>query len=148
MKFGCVVAIVTLLLSCSVGRKVRSAFGGKLPIEVTIAGEANDNSPVAVDLLLVYDDKLVDKLTEMPAADWFKNKEQYVADHPAIVVKSWEWTPGQTIDPIQVEYRAGARNVVLFADYQTEGPHREVVGRPKPFKLILGARDLSVEVPE
>jgi type VI secretion system protein len=148
MKLACVVAIVVLLAACSVGRKVRSAFGGKLPIEVTIADDANDNSPVAVDLLLVYDDKLVDKLREMPAADWFKNKEQYVADHPSVIVKSWEWAPGQAIEPIHVEYRAGARNVLLFADYQTEGPHREVVGPPKPFKIILGPRDLSVEVPQ
>jgi type VI secretion system protein len=141
-------AILLLLVSCSAGRKVRSAFGGTLPIEVTVVPEANDDSPIAVDLLLVYDAKLVDELLKMPAAEWFAKKEQYVADHPAIVVQSWEWVPGQSVEPFKVAYRSGARSVVLFADYQSEGEHRAVVGAPKPFRLVLGERDLTVEVPQ
>jgi len=125
---------------------VRTAFGGQLPVEVTIDAAANENSPVAVDLLLVYDDKLVDALVAMPAAEWFSKKEQYVADHPKVIVQGWEWVPGQAVEPFKVPYRPGARNVVLFADYQSEGAHRAVVGRPKPFRIVLGERDLSIEV--
>jgi type VI secretion system protein len=141
-----VIVIVLVFVSCSAGRKIRSAFGGQLPVEVTIDAAANDNSPVAVDLLVVYDDKLVDGLLAMPAADWFRKKQQYVADHPAVVVQGWEWVPGQSVEPFKVAYRSGARNVVLFADYDTEGEHRAVVGPPKPFRIILGERDLSIEV--
>lgn len=141
-------AVLLLLVSCSAGRKVRSAFGGTLPIEVTVVPEANDDSPIAVDLLLVYDGRLVDELLKMPAAEWFAKKEQYVADHPAVVVQSWEWVPGQSVDPFKVQYRSGARNVVLFADYHNEGDHRAVVGAPKPFRIVLGERDLTVEVPQ
>jgi hypothetical protein len=54
--------------------------------------------------------------------------------------------PGQSVEPVKVAYRSGARNVVLFADYHTEGEHRAVVGPPKPFRIILGERDLSIEV--
>ena len=141
-----VLAVLLFLVSCSAGRKVRSAFGGQLPIDVTIAESANDNSPIAVDLLVVYDDKLVDKLVEMPAAEWFTKRQQFIADHPKVVLQSWEWVPGQEIEPFKVRYGSGARNVVLFADYRTEGPHRRVIGSPKPFRIVLGERDITVEV--
>lgn len=146
IRLVCLISLLSLLVGCSAGRKVRSAFGGQLPVQVTIDPAVNDNSPVAVDLLLVYDDKLLDGLLAMPAAEWFTKKEQYVADHPAVVVQGWEWVPGQTVEPFKIEYRAGARSVVLFADYQSEGAHRAVVGRPKPFRIVLGESDLSIEV--
>lgn len=140
--------VLLVLCSCSAGRKVRQAFGGTLPIEVEVADTANDNSPIAVDLLLLYDDKLVEGLLKMPASEWFQKKQQYIADHPAVVVESWEWVPGQIVDPFKLSYKSGARNVVLFADYQSEGVHRAVVGPPKPFRIVLGERDLSIEVPQ
>lgn len=145
-RLTCLVLALLLVGSCSTGRKVRQAFGGTLPIEVTVAPELNDNSPVAVDLVLVYDEKLVEGLIKMPASEWFQKKKQYIADHPAVVVQGWEWVPGQEVDPFKVPYRSGARNVVLFADYNTEGEHRAVVGPPKPFRIVLGERELSVEV--
>jgi type VI secretion system protein len=143
--FG-VLAVVVFLASCSTGRKVRSAFGGQLPIDVTVADAANDNSPIAVDILVVYDARLVDKLVEMPASEWFSKKQQFIADHPRVVLQSWEWVPGQRIEPFKVRYGSGARNVVLFADYRTEGPHRKVIGAPKPIRIVLGERDVTVEV--
>lgn len=140
--------VVLLLCSCSTGRKVRQAFGGSLPIEVEIARLANDEAPIAVDLLLLYDDKLVADLLKMPASEWFQKREQYQKDHPEVIVQSWEWVPGQDIEPFKVPYKSGAKKVVLFADYHTEGEHRQVVGPPKPFTIILGERDLSVKVAE
>ena len=146
LPFGWLLLVVLLGSSCSVGRKVRSAFGGQLPVQVTVMPDINDNSPVAVDLLIIYDEKLVDELLKMPATEWFAKKKQYLADHPAVLVRGWEWVPGQLVEPFKIEYRPGARNVVLYADYHTEGEHRAVVAPPKPFRLLLGERDLSVEV--
>jgi type VI secretion system protein len=137
-------AFLLLLPGCSVGRKVRTAFGGKLPVEVTVLDSINDDSPVAVDLVIVYDDKLVDELLKMSSTEWFAKKEQFKKDHPGIDVQGWEWVPGQIVPPLNLDYHAGARNVVLFADYHTEGEHRAVVGKPKPFSLLLGERDLSL----
>ena len=53
--------------------------------------------------------------------------------------------PGQQIDRINVAYRPGARRVVLFADYVTVGDHRATADPQEPFRLVLGARDFSVE---
>jgi type VI secretion system protein len=141
------VAAVAVLSFCGVTGKVRSAFGGHVPIEVTIDPRANEDSPVAVDLVVVYDAKLVDSLLKMPASEWFSKKRQYLADHGSDVeVQGWEWVPGQTIDPFKVTYRSGADHLVLFADYHTEGDHRAAVRPPRPFRLRLGERDFSVEV--
>ena len=130
------------------GGKVRSAFGGQLPIAVKIAPKANDDTPIAVDLVIVYDQKLVDALLKMPATEWFQGKQQYIADHSPhdIIVVGWEWVPGQSVDDFKVPYRAGARNLIVFADYHTEGKHRAAVTPPQPLRLLLGERDLSVEV--
>jgi len=64
------------------------------------------------------------------------------------VQKSWEWTPGQEIPKQTITYHAGAKKVVLFADYQTDGEHRATVDPQQPFRLVLGERDLAVEAPQ
>lgn len=121
-------------------------FGGQLPFEVVIASDANEDSPVAVDLVFVYDKKLLDTLLKTPAVDWFAKREQFIKDYGnALAVEKWEWVPGQQIEPISVSYRPGARRVVLFADYLSEGDHRATADPQEPFRLVLGARDFSVE---
>jgi type VI secretion system protein len=147
------VAFVTaaLLSACSVTKKVRSAFGGDLPMQVTVAQQANENSPVAVDVVVVYDRKLVDELLKMPASQWFapKVKQQFLADHARKVeVRGWEWVPGQKVDRIPLEYRAGAQQVIIFADYHTDGAHRLVVPPQQPFHLLLAEREIKLEPPE
>lgn len=127
-------------------QKARSMFGGTLPFDVEIAPDANEDSAVAVDLVFVYDKKLLDTLLKMPATEWFQKREQIKKDYGnAVAVEKWEWVPGQQIDRISVPYRAGARRVVLFADYGTEGDHRATADPQEPFKLVLGSRDFSVE---
>ncbi|MGZ5440847.1 MAG: hypothetical protein ACXW31_10600 [Thermoanaerobaculia bacterium] len=139
---------VTVLLTarCGVTQKARSMFGGQLPFEVVIASDANEDSPVAVDLIFVYDKKLLDTLLKTPATEWFAKREQFIKDYGnALAVEQWEWVPGQQIERINVSYRPGARRVVLFADYLTEGDHRATADPQEPFRLVLGARDFSVE---
>jgi type VI secretion system protein len=139
-------AAMVLVAGCGVTQKARSMFGGQLPFEVVIASDANEDSPVAVDLVFVYDKKLLDALLKIPATEWFAKREQFIKDYGnALAVEKWEWVPGQQIDRINVSYRAGARRVVLFADYVTDGDHRATADPQEPFRLVLGARDFSVE---
>ena len=138
--------ILILTAGCGVTQKARSMFGGQLPFEVVIASDANEDSPVAVDLVFVYDKKLLDTLLKTPATEWFAKREQFIKDYGnALVVEKWEWVPGQQIDRINVAYRPGARRVVLFADYVTVGDHRATADPQEPFRLVLGARDFSLE---
>jgi type VI secretion system protein len=143
---GPVVIAALLLTSCGLVRGTQRMFGGKLPMEVTVAPEANDNSPVAVDLLLVYDKKALEKLQALSADKWFAGREQYRRDLDGdLEVFSWEWVPGQQVARQQAPYRPGVKASLVFADYFSPGDHRVLVDHRRPFRLVLGEKDLSVE---
>jgi type VI secretion system protein len=127
-------------------QKARSMFGGQLPFDVTVAQDANEDSPVAVDLVFVYDKKLLDTLLKTPSTEWFAKRDQFVKDYGnALVVEKREWVPGQQLKDLVVAYRPGARRVVVFADYVTDGEHRATRDPQEPFLLVLGTRDISLE---
>lgn len=132
---------------CSVTGKVRSAFGGALPLKVTVEPGANDDSAIAVDFVVVYDQKVLDEVMKVTAAEWFAaKKNRFLADFPTeLMVESREWVPGQPVAPLTIAYRAGARKIVVFADYHSGGEHRAVVPPQQPSHVILGETDLKVE---
>jgi len=139
--------VTCTLASCGVTTKVRSAFGGELPFTVMVAPDANENSAIAVDLVVVYDNKLLDQLLKIKATEWFARKQQFLNDYSnELAVKGWEWIPSQIVEEQFVPYRSGARKVVLFADYHTDGEHRASVDPQKPFHLLLGPLDMTLEV--
>jgi type VI secretion system protein len=134
------------LASCGVTTKVRSAFGGELPFRVTVAPDANENSAIAVDLVVVYDNKVLDQLLKLKSTEWFARKQQFLNDYSnELAVKGWEWIPSQVVEEQFVPYRSGARKVVLFADYHTDGEHRASVDPQMPFHLTLGPLDMTLE---
>lgn len=122
-------------------------FGRTLPLSVSIAPEANRNTPIAVDLLLVRDKKVLEAVQELEARSWFsKDREQYVRDFPeAFELRSWEWVPGQPIAALEVEIPPGIRKAVVFADYFAPGAHRAVFDPRKPTRIILGEMSFTAE---
>jgi len=140
-------AVLTLVASaCSLPTKVRSMFGGELPFNVTLASDANENSAVAVDAVVVYDKNVLEQLMKVPAAEWFKKKDQFVNDHRGnITVQQWEWTPSQLVPQQTVIYRAGAQKVLLYADYASDGDHRAVVDPQQRFVLVLNKLNLDIK---
>ena len=138
--------LVPALAGCGLPNRARSMVGGQLPIQVTISPEANEDSPLAVELIVAYDQKIVDELLKMPARDWFVKREQFLRDHEdSIDTWMWEWTPGQEVAPLDLAYGIGAKKVVLFADYIVPGDHRAAIDPQQPFRLVLGESELSVE---
>ncbi len=133
--------------SCGLANRVRSMFGGELPIQVSISPDANEDSALAVELIVAYDEKIVDELLKMPARKWFDTRDQFRRDHPEEIQSwKWEWAPGQEVAPLQVSYGIGAKRVVLFADYLVPGDHRATLDPQQPFRLVLGTSELKVEV--
>jgi type VI secretion system protein len=132
--------------SCGLPNRVRSMFGGELPIQVSISPDANEDSALAVELIVAYDEKIVDELLKMSARKWFDSRDQFRRDHPEEIQSwKWEWTPGQEVAPLEVSYGIGAKRVVLFADYLVPGDHRATVDPQRPFRLILGQSELRLE---
>lgn len=135
-----------VLAACGLVTTTQRMFGGSLPIEVTIAGSANQASPVAVDLLIVYDKRLLDRLLALGAREWFQQREQWKRDFPGDFESwGWEWVPGQPVGRQQADFRAGAKAGLVFADYLTPGAHRAQFDPHSPVRLLLGEATLTVE---
>ncbi len=122
-------------------------FGGKFQVDVTIAQNLNDNFPVAVDLVVVYDKGLEQQLKTLTAKDWFGQKSQILRDHPKkdLDVIAREWVPGQSVPPLKLSYRSGSRAVYVFASYFSPGDHRQFIAPGRNFLLRLGEKDFQLE---
>lgn len=151
------IALVVLLTACpkvvKVPKAVRSRIPGasgesKLQVKVHVSPAANKNNPVAVDLVLVSDKKLLKELMKMSARDWFEQRHQVQLDYPKetdLDAGSWEWVPGQAVQverlPVKLEIAGG----VVFANYLTEGAHRALINPRKDILITLGDDDLCVQ---
>lgn len=123
-------------------------FGGEITVDARIDADANGDSPVKLDLLVVYDKALLDKLLGLSAGDWFKAREQFRRDYPddeGYRSWSWEWIPGQTVEPQRIEFGMGARAGLLFVGYDAPGPHRQRFDPHQNLTIHLRRTDWSVE---
>ena len=121
-------SLLSLLLSAACAHAGR---GTRLHLAVNVAADANDNRPIPVDLVFVWDKKMAAQFGELTAKDWFAKKPQLRRDDPnakAFAVTEWEWVPGQAVPAIDLAVPTGAlrwvRAVYVFANYRAEGPHR------------------------
>ncbi len=115
-------------------------------VTIAAAADANQNSPVALDLVFVRDPALVESLSATPAAKWFATRGDTQRTFPdALGVVSVEVVPGQTLrltDPAQIHQHALA--ILAFAAYASPGEHRERL-QPKgeAFLLQLGPKGFT-----
>lgn len=144
-------ALCLLVAACSgFTRRVELLFGGEVTLYLRLDSRLNQDLPLAVDFVVVYDPDLYTELAKMTAADWFARKGQLAQDHTPrhMEVSSWEWVPpdcsccrgpgAQTI-----EYRVGAEGGVLFANYFNPGTHRIKVEPLRSFTLVLGETEAA-----
>lgn len=134
------------ICGCGIVSRTRSLFGGKVPVAVTISPQMNQNSPVAVEFLVIYKKPLLEKLLEMPASQWFERREQLLRDYPdGLDAWSWEWIPGQEVGVIELDFRVGAKGGVIFADYFAPGNHRATFQPHKSIRVELEDNGFTVE---
>lgn len=108
------------------------------------APNANDNSPVAVDLVIAYDPMLLAEMIKLPARQWFERREQFRRDYPeTIQIESWELTPGQTLAGRPIDVRRQSTGAVVFANYRAPGEHRVRVGKEKALVITLLAKTFT-----
>jgi type VI secretion system protein len=125
--------------------RVAHVASGKLSLQVAIASAANQNSPVAVDVLLIKDKNFLKAAEAMSAADWFAKKSQLQRQNPkAMEVMSWEWVPGQQIQPISFIVPVDAQAAMMFANYATAGPHSAPLPTSGKVSVSLDDDDFTV----
>lgn len=147
--------VPVLLLAAALGTAGCSAFGlntffgGKLPVRVTVDPALNDFSPVAVELLVVYDQKLLATLQGMTADQWFQQRDQLLQQYAETTHEldhwKWEWVPGQVVPDQECKYGIGVRGALVFADYFSPGAHRASVNPFRPLLIALGAESFTVQ---
>ncbi|KAF1045347.1 hypothetical protein [Xylophilus sp.] len=120
--------------------------------EVTLAAAplANDNSPVAVDIVFALDDAMTDRLAELPAAKWFAARADLLKTYPkSLSYRTWELVPGQTLRVAGDSFgspRVAA--VFVYADYVAPGAHRVRVESLKgPLLVRFEARSFDAGPP-
>jgi type VI secretion system protein len=117
-------------------------------ITLVAAPYANQNSPLAVDLVFVRDAATLEKLLTLPAAKWFASKEELLKTYPnTMTIKSWELVPQQVLQ-LSEEALGSPRvaGMVLFADYLSPGDHRAQLPLARDAFLVeLGVRSFSVQ---
>ncbi|MGJ7610814.1 MULTISPECIES: hypothetical protein [unclassified Variovorax] len=95
-------------------------------LTLSAAPGANQNSPVAVDVVMVLDEAMMGRLAELTAAKWFGARADLQKTFPqSLSYRSWELVPGQTIRVLPEAFgspRVAA--VLVFANYTSPGAHR------------------------
>lgn len=118
-------------------------------VSVRADSAANADTPVPVDLVVIYDKAFVDEAAALTARDWFTRKAQIARDRPYSVRSvSWELVPGQRVPLHRFPFkRRGARAAFVFADYLAPGDHRVRIDPLRRADVILGAEDVTVAAP-
>jgi len=150
----CGILFLLLFTACpkvKVPKTVRKVSGGgdsKLDVKVHVSPKANNNNPVAVDLVLVQDKKLLQELMKMSAKEWFEKRQQVELDHPketALATQRWEWVPGQQVKVDRVPVKFEIAGGVVFANYFNAGAHRASIDPRKGILITLDDENFCVQ---
>ncbi len=148
---------LALLAGCGTTSGAANAFSGFfMPkgnrldwdrVTLAAAEGANLNTALAVDLVWVQDDAVLNTLLAMPASKWFASRVDMANTFPEVLhYLSVELVPGQTI--AMPREKMGYERVVgalVFADYLTPGEHRlRVEQLHGDIQIQLGVRSLAV----
>lgn len=112
-------------------------------VVIDAAPDANANSAIAVDVVLVTRLGAGEALSKLPAAEWFRRKSQILRDNPdGLVVLSWELIPGQGVTQ---RIRREVLDGFVFAAYSSPGEHRiRLSGEGSQAQITLQASDFVV----
>lgn len=141
------------LVGCGISRslvkrasRTAGVSTGRLSLSVAISSTANQNSPVAVDVLLIKDKSFLKTAQSLSAGDWFTKKLQLQRQFPkGMEVKSWEWVPGQTVAPIIFAVPGDTRGAMMFANYASPGPHSAPLPMSGKVSIFLDDEDFTVD---
>lgn len=143
-------ALLPLLLAAVASLPACSLFTRPVwvrSIEFRVAEAANDDTPVAVDIVyLTADPALTEEIAKMTAEDWFTRKEQLRRDfRNDLDVTSWELVPGTIRHRETLERPRVTQTGFLFARYHAPGSHRYRLTVAETAILVkLDAADFAV----
>jgi hypothetical protein len=133
-------ALVVLVAACS-------ANPTKLRVSLRAEEGANQNAPIAVSVLVVYDENVFTELSRLSAGEWFAQAAQYMKDNPDSIsfdVVQWELMPGQEIKETKISLQDRPSKGLVFADYYAGGRHRARFRPGRRILMLLGKSGFDV----
>lgn len=117
-------------------------------MRIEVAPQANDDSPVAVDLVVAYSDVALARLVAMPPSEWFEQRSTILATFPnQVKVVGWELVPGQSVPrqvlPFDTSKAVGA---LVLARYHGRIAQREAVGALPAVLVALGRDSMAIRL--
>ncbi|MBX2807773.1 MAG: hypothetical protein KTR20_03995 [Cellvibrionaceae bacterium] len=124
-----ILLLFIFLSSCAATKKSLSAIGlGGIvgvsnsikTISIEAVSDSNMNSPVAVDILFIYDAKIYDMFSKLNGPQWFKEKQGLSNLYSnKITIVSVEIVPLSYIEKVTLpKNHKSATNILMFADYR------------------------------
>ena len=141
--------LLTFNMSACGGFHPSAWINRNFDFNVTVAKNANRNSPIAVNLVLIFDEDLVKKLSALTSREWFKQRDQFKQDFPGDTGFSsleWEWIPNQNVSPLSLPTKSNLEAVIIFANYTSKGAHRAQITPNSDIKLKLLEEGFQVEM--
>lgn len=115
-------------------------------MQINVADGANDNFPIAMDLVTITDKKIIADIGKLTSNDWFERRMQVMRDAQGkISVASFEWVPGQHAGPIAVAIAPKTRVAYVFAKYMNVGSHRALIDVKAPVVINMGVEDFTLQ---
>ncbi len=132
-------------LTCLFALFLTACGGGPEYLRLTVQAEqeANNDSPIGVTVLVIYNEHLFDKLSEYSASEWFEQAVQFERDNPDRIqfdYLTWELMPGQKLKELKMKLQGKECEGLVFANYLEPGSHR---ARFNPERRILVTLDLN-----
>ena len=147
---------LSALLCISLGGCSDGAFQGAMKMEKAkiwlekvnfkVAKNVNGNSPIAVRLVIAYDDGVMGEVSKMTADQFFEQESQLKKDHANDMdVISWEVVPGQEMDSESISpTKAYGKGGFVFARYSTPDAHREALADEQVITIHLDEKDFYI----
>ena len=136
-----------LLMACGSGPTA-------LNVSLEANARANQNTPVAVAILVVYDKDVAKELSKKKASAWFSEMEQQLRDNPDMSkfdLRKWEVMPGQRISEVRMPLQGRTVEAAyVFADYLYDPNEKDANDFRFSFKaerdlvIILGEREFRL----
>ncbi len=115
-------------------------------VNFKVAKNVNGNSPIAVRLVIIYDDGVMGEVSKMTADQFFEQESQLKKDHANDMdVVSWEVVPGQEMDSEAINpTKAYGKGGFVFARYGTPDVHRESLADEHVITIHLDEKDFYI----
>lgn len=111
-----------------------------------VAPGANNDTPIASDLVLILNKAREPQILALTATQWFVQRDQMLRDYPKdLAVMHFELVPGQTLPARPIVPQDGVTAAVLFSDYQAPGDHRIALADQENAQVYLGATDADIK---